>query len=253
MWNLKKIFKRLIILSYAIIMLFVVLSGLIGKFVHPRMIPYIIICGIVLLVFLIVDIFNKKVVSHNTFNKSDIIYIFPIILIFFINNGNLSANVINNKGINVGEKTTQDVQNDDYNKAMELAKEMDEAETEKETAEIRNIVINDSNYIETLIDMSDNLDSYVGSEVSINGFIYRDDTMSSNQFVIGRLAITCCAADAQLFGYLCKYDDWNKLKDNEWFNIKAKIETTVMDGMKLPYFNVQEVNMIDKPKDEYIY
>ena len=254
MLNLKKQFKRLIILSYAIIMFFVVFSGLISKFVHPRMIPYIITCGIILLVFFVTDIFNKKEVN-NKFVKSDIIYVLPIILILFINNGNLSANVISNKGINVGKSSAE---KSDLDKALEIAKKSDDAElqdkiNETKPIEIKKLVMDDSNYIQTIIDISDDVDSYIGSEISFDGFVYRDESIANNDFVVGRLAISCCTADAQLFGYLCKYKDQEQVKNDDWVNITAKIEATTYEGKEIPYLNIVQVRKIDKPKDEYVY
>ncbi|MDD2376719.1 MAG: TIGR03943 family protein [Clostridia bacterium] len=250
--NFKKQFERLMILSYAIIMLFVVFSGLISQFVHPRMIPYIITCGIILLVFFVTDTFNKKVVS-NRFVKSDIIYILPIILIFFVNNGDLSAIVIANKGINVGKSSTENIESNDIKKATEITNELDKVELKDERIKIKKIVIDDSNYVQTIIDISENLDSYIGSEISFDGFVYRDDSITNNNFVAGRLTINCCTADAQLFGYLCKYTGYAQLKDEEWVNITAKIETIIFEGKKIPYLNVGQVKIIDAPKDEYVY
>lgn len=254
MLNLRKQFRRLIILSYALIMMYVVFSGLISKFVHPRMIPYIVTCGIILLIFFVIDIFNKKAVINDKFNKSDIIYIFPLILMLFINNGDLSANAISNKGINIGKSSIENIQSNDFNNALKIAAQMDKAEAANKVVEVKNIEVNNKNYIETLMNMSDTLDSFVGSEISIDGFIFRDKTMKSNEFVIGRLAITCCTADAQLIGYLCKYDgDCSTIIDHNWYNVKAKIETIVQDGVLLPYFNIEKIIEIDKPTDEYIY
>lgn len=262
MLNLRKQFQRLIILNYAVMMLFIVFSGLVSKFVHPRMIPYIITCAIILLVFCIIDIVSKKDITSVKFKKSDIIYVFPIILMLFINNGDLSANTISNKGINIGKTQTQNVQNndastkdnDDADDALKLAAEMDKDILDNKVVEVKNIEVNRVNYIETLMDMCDDLDSFVGSEISIDGFIFRDENMKSNEFVIGRLAISCCTADAQLLGYLCKYEgDCSKIIDNNWYNVKAKIETIVQDGMTYPYFNIEKIIKIDKPTDEYVY
>ncbi|MDD2505614.1 MAG: TIGR03943 family protein [Bacilli bacterium] len=256
MLNLRKQFKRLIIISYAVIMFYIVFSGVITKFVNPRVTPYIITCAVILLVFFVVDIVNKKTDSIQ-FSKSDIIYIFPILLIFFINNGEISSNLISNKGINIGKTSTENTQTSDYEDAMKLAEQMDNAELAKKTVvnenkEVKNIEINNSNYVSILMDISDNLDNYVGDEISIDGFIYRDSTMKSTEFVIGRLYISCCTADAQLLGYLCNYTDSSNIKDNEWYNVKAKIDTTIQDGMKLPYFKVEKVTKINKPENEYV-
>jgi putative membrane protein len=277
MLKFNKIIKSMVLLMYIIIIFYTVSSGFIIKFIHPRTIPYTIICGIILVIFLLLDIFNKgkskdKLENKNQkqkFLKSDIIYIIPLILVFFLNNGVLSNNQINNKNTNISktvkkenteENTEENIQeNIQENKTQTDVKDVlkitsqDKKIKENEESKTEIIKITDSNFMDTLIDIFDNINDYIEKEIDIDGLVFRDSQMKNDEFAIGRPVITCCAADAQLSGYLCKNPTDTILKDNEWINIKATIKSSKYQGESIPYLIIKEVKSISKPKNEYVY
>jgi putative membrane protein len=244
---------------YIIIIFYITISGLIIKFIHPRTIPYTIICGIILGMFLLLDIFNKDKAENKKLFKSDVIYIVPLILVFFLNNGVLSSNQINNKNTNitkaVSEENTEITNGNDVQEiTSEKSKENDIVKEEtKANTKIETIKITDSNYMEMLMNIFDNINNYADKEIDIDGLVFRDSTMKSDEFAIGRPAITCCAADAQLCGYLCKNSTSIVIKDNDWVNIKATIKTSKYQSESIPYLIVKEIKSISKPKNEYVY
>lgn len=255
MLKFNRIIKNLVLLIYIIIIFYVIISGLIIKFIHPRTIPYTIICGIILVIFLLLDIFNKDKTENRNFFKSDVIYIIPLILVFFLNNGVLSSNQINNKNTNLSKTVSKE------NTEITNFKDVEETKSEKSKVNeesklnirIESIKITDSNYMEMLTNIFDNINNYADKEIDIDGVVFRDSTMKNDEFAIGRSAITCCAADAQLCGYLCKNPTSIVVKDNDWVNIKATIKTSKYQDQSIPYLIVKEIKSISKPKNEYVY
>ena len=42
-------------------------------------------------------------------------------------------------------------------------------------------------------------------------------------FVPGRMAMTCCADDMAFLGFACEYDKADKLTDQQWVKVTAKV------------------------------
>lgn len=65
------------------------------------------------------------------------------------------------------------------------------------------------------------------AEFEIVGFVYRDDFFEKNQFMVGRMLLTCCISDAQQIGVLVQgldSDDYKeKFTDDSWVSVKGKL------------------------------
>jgi|WetSurMetagenome_2_1015567.scaffolds.fasta_scaffold126220_1 putative membrane protein len=120
------------------------------------------------------------------------------------------------------------------------------------------IEINDDNYLEVVDALFRNPDDYADKKIKIDGFVFRMDYFSKDQFVVGRMAVFCCTADASLYGILCELNETrsSKLKDYEWLSIWGTIhpETTKFsDNKKIPVIKISGYRIIPEPKDAYVY
>ena len=85
------------------------------------------------------------------------------------------------------------------------------------------IEIQDDDYGIWYMDTFDNKDNYINKVVCFNCLVVLSDQLPKGTFIAGRLAMTCCADDVQLFGHLCN-DMLNlDLKDREWIRLTATI------------------------------
>lgn len=64
-------------------------------------------------------------------------------------------------------------------------------------------------------------------EFEIVGFVYRDDFFEKNQFMVGRMLLTCCISDAQQIGVLVQgldSDDYREhYSDDSWVSVRGKL------------------------------
>lgn len=308
MEKIKTKLQSLVLIGYSLIIFYLISSGLFIKFIHPRMQIYTLLCAIYIDILALVDI--NKPAQDNKMHISNIIYVVPLILIFYINNGNFSSKMLDSKSNNalLREKSNQndDVQNNNIsqdntsdnidNSVTDINNDIasDENNIDNQENTIDNIVDNqneqyaqeneqddnitkdqnpnsetkvngfdfyftDKNYLDNLMLISEDTDKYIGKTVSFNGFVYRDDTMSSDQFVVGRLGIWCCIADASLSGFLCTYEDAEKYKENDWYIVEGTLDKTntkdeyTGEYYTCPYVHVTKMQKIDKPDNEYVY
>lgn len=86
------------------------------------------------------------------------------------------------------------------------------------------IKIEDKDYGIWYIDTFDHRDTYQDKIVEMNVMVIKSDTLPKDTFVAGRLAMTCCSNDIQLYGHLCLSTLGKKLKDRSWIKLKAKVD-----------------------------
>ena len=83
------------------------------------------------------------------------------------------------------------------------------------------IKINNDDYGIWYIDSFDRKELYEGKTVEMNVMVVLSNKLPKNTFIAGRLAMTCCSDDIQLYGHLCIDNADFKLKDRSWINLVA--------------------------------
>ena len=310
MEKVKTKLQSLILIGYSLIIFYLISTGLFIKFIHPRMQIYTFICAVFIFILALVDI--NKSSEDNKVHISNIVYLLPLVLIFYINGGNFSNKMLDSKSNNVllKEKSNEnsiqnntsnsisnttsnlnannsqlnnDQQNDaisdnntvsnntDYSDLEDSQNaQYDQKNTQDYITKDQNpnsdnkvngfdFYFTDKNYLDNLMLISENVDKYIGKTVSFDGVIYRDNTMSSDQFVVGRLGIWCCIADASLSGFLCTSKDSQKYIENDWYRVEGTLDKTNSKDAYTgkyyvcPYVHVTKMQKIDKPDNEYVY
>lgn len=114
-----------------------------------------------------------------------------------------------------------------------------------------NIVIDDNN-LELLEDMKNNIEDYLGKNLEVKGFVCKDSLLNKNMFMIGRVHMTCCAADSKVIGILAEYEDSESLNENEWISIKGSISyTTINDDDGISHrVPIVQIGSLEKVKNE---
>ncbi|WP_294406182.1 TIGR03943 family putative permease subunit [uncultured Clostridium sp.] len=91
------------------------------------------------------------------------------------------------------------------------------------------IKIDDDN-LSVLEDIQDNPKEFIGKEIELYGFVCKESYLKNTQFVIGRIIMTCCAADSKIVGILAEDKDIINLNENDWVTIRGSISyTTIID------------------------
>ncbi|MCP1307408.1 TIGR03943 family putative permease subunit [Paenibacillus tyrfis] len=115
------------------------------------------------------------------------------------------------------------------------------------------ITVKEDLFIETLTSVDLYLDRFVGKKLQLTGFVYRQEEMKSNQFVVARFSIQCCSADAAPFGVLVEYDRANTLADDSWVTVTGTIQKTKLNDADIMVLKVEKVAKAEPAKAPYVY
>lgn len=115
------------------------------------------------------------------------------------------------------------------------------------------IKVTDVGFFDILTDMDLYKDSFQGKKIDISGFVYRESDMKPNQFVISRMAVTCCSADATPYGLLVETDLGKTLKKDTWIHLQGVVGHTVYHGNTIIRLSTTSIVKIKPPKDPYVY
>jgi putative membrane protein len=88
----------------------------------------------------------------------------------------------------------------------------------------KKITISNEDYAMWLSEIFMNMESYEGYTVSITGFVFKDpETLEADEFVPARMMMSCCVADLQIVGMLCKYDKAVELEGDSWVTVEGTL------------------------------
>lgn len=177
------------------------------------------------------------------------------------------------------EQSSEEViSKEDEQKNEEVAEKEVEQSNENNVAESENMSVEDEiieNYEEkneVLEDSADNMDpflklvmniyekpeEYIGKETSFEGFVFFEDSYEDNQFIISRLMMNCCAADAYIVGLMCEYNG-EPVTDAEWIRVSGTIvESEYLDSysntmMTIYTLEVNSIESIEPYDSPYVY
>lgn len=117
------------------------------------------------------------------------------------------------------------------------------------------IEIEDVDYGIFYVDLTDHPEKYIGKTVKFKARAMKSKKKDSKFFVPGRQAMTCCAEDVQVLGYLCKSDAAPTLKHGQWVCVTAEIkyESVKFYQGKGPVLYASSVEPCDPPEEEMVY
>ncbi|MFD9365625.1 TIGR03943 family putative permease subunit [Priestia megaterium] len=124
---------------------------------------------------------------------------------------------------------------------------------EKKLVKQPKISINDTDYIPVMNIIENNTNQFIGKKIQVNGFVYREKGFKDTQFVVARFGISCCVADASVYGLLSTLENASALKKDTWVHIKGVLKKTTYNGESVPYVQVQQIESIHQPNNPYVY
>ncbi len=116
------------------------------------------------------------------------------------------------------------------------------------------IEIDDADFGIFYVDVQDNTEKYIGKNVRIHGQVYKAPGMDADLFLPGRTAMTCCAADMQVIGYLCRSKQARRLKARSWVTVTGEIRFEYVDeyGEKGPVIYATKIEDAEPAKNEWV-
>jgi putative membrane protein len=115
------------------------------------------------------------------------------------------------------------------------------------------IEVTDQNYLDimTLLDL--HLEKFIGKELEITGFVFREQDFEENRLVVARFSMTCCTADAGVYGTLVETEDAYLYENDMWIKVRGTINKTEYHGYQLPIVQLREVTVVAEPDSPYVY
>jgi hypothetical protein len=105
------------------------------------------------------------------------------------------------------------------------------------------------------LDAMDNPERYKNRLVHFQARVWKSDQFGPNIFVPGRMAMTCCADDTTMIGYLCNSKNTGKLKNGQWIDLTARvqIEDSSFYEEKGPVLYAKHIKVIPALENDLVY
>ncbi|KEZ49737.1 TIGR03943 family putative permease subunit [Metabacillus indicus] len=126
-------------------------------------------------------------------------------------------------------------------------------ELEADMLKMDKIVLTEKNYIAMTNILDKNPQKFEGKEVEMLGFVYREEGFEEDQFVVARFGLSCCVADASVYGTLASIEDGDTYEQDEWVKVSGKIKSVKFKDWTLPSVEIQSIKKIEQPKEPYVY
>lgn len=94
---------------------------------------------------------------------------------------------------------------------------------------------------------------FSGEAADVIGFVYHDQRLPENQFLVGRFTLTCCVADAFAIGMIAEWPDAAVLKENTWVRVKGRVQVTNYEGQAFPLIQAESVKAVPEPFEPYLF
>lgn len=246
-FNINEFIWFSILLCFTLYIYYLLSTGKIVLFVHPKLARYSAFSLIVfgeLTIFQWFKIFTIK--TRVNFKNGYLFFIAALIIGIFIAPGGLNSEIGEKKGITL--VSSHNIKN--------IGKHT-HSEEELITGDI--ITFNDKYYVHYLEELGEDLDEQIGKKVVITGYVSKSDKLQSDEFILTRLLINCCAADSQALGITCRSSLSEVIDKDSWVTLEGTVsfkENRDKDNRiigKLPLIVVESIKQIEKPSNPYIY
>lgn len=116
------------------------------------------------------------------------------------------------------------------------------------------IDLEDDDYGLWYMDALENPGKYKGKTIRFKGKVMRRPEDDEDIYVIGRLAMVCCAEDMQLIGLMVKSDHAEQMVDGDWLTLSAQIEVIFDEeyGANVPFLIEESYERCRPMKDEIV-
>ncbi|MDR2132773.1 MAG: TIGR03943 family protein [Clostridiales Family XIII bacterium] len=243
--------------SFSVLLFSLTHSGKYLTYVTPRMAPYLYFAAAVMLLWAGADAFrlfrprNRVRVAHC------LVPAIPILLLLLphsplsasdVGYGYAGGSAFAGPGAqSAAQAAAREAEGD-----LEFGEPQDEI-TATDASSGAFIEVEDDAFYSWLNELYMNLDTYVGCQISVTGFVFKDpETLAADEFVPARLGMTCCVADLVPYGLVCKYAAAGELAPDTWVKVRGVVRKGEYAGFEEPQIEVTSVEPAE-PVEGYIY
>lgn len=257
--NLDALVWMLLLLFYALSFGYLYASGKIYHYIHPKMHKYVLFLSIVMLILFVVQIKNIFSIQTKMPKLGYILFILPLLFLYTQPLDNMGSALSEEKYVGMSSEFSASNKSKEETKKKEadLAPEDKELPSQGQETKESNFVEDGHIFLETLDEIYGQEEIDTEKSYHLKGFVYRDENMAENQFVVARLMIVCCVADAQTIGLLCQYEGAAALSQGQWVEVDGTLfetEDVAQDGSgKIPAMKVDVFKLSEQTGTGYVY
>ncbi|PFB39993.1 TIGR03943 family putative permease subunit [Bacillus cereus] len=270
--------RGIILLGFAMLLFKLLVTGDMDHFIAPKMIKFTYFAFITSLILGCLQILlsgeEKQKPCHccqnHTLPQSKIgacmlyvIFLVPIVSAFLFSNVTIDGKLAAKRGMNQSAQAKQQPGNSDWRdllvdqeetpiENLDTSQQLQE-ELEQNVAKQKSIQVDDKNYIPTMNLIGNDVIGFKGKQITFTGFIFNDKEVKGDKKVVARYAITCCVADASVWGMIVSGEKIKTLPEETWVKITGILDETTYKGTLFPLVKVSKLEKIEKPKDPYVY
>ncbi|MGG5779993.1 TIGR03943 family putative permease subunit [Bacillus albus] len=272
--------RGIILIGLAMLLFKLLVTGNIYNFIAPKMIKFTYIAFVVILLLGSLQVWRDgrekqddcNCCKHHTALKSGmksffvyVLFVVPIISAFLFGGVTIDGSLAGKRGMNQsvqarsieknekeGIQVNPDWQEQDETSNLKVTDQVEE-QLEKSMLGQRKIQVEDKDYVQTMSIIGQDVKRFKGKEITFSGFIYNDKDVTGDKVVVARYGITCCIADASVWGMIVAGEDVRKLPQETWVKITGLLDETTYKGTLFPLVKVNKVEKINKPTDPYVY
>lgn len=217
-------------------------TGDIRNYIHPDMIKYTVFGTVAILLMLLSSlgqIFKES--SFGNVKYGYLLFLIPVLVYLFFRPSGLSESAAVNRGVNIMFYKTADREEHNHNHVHEHG-------DGKMTIQGNKIIISNNNLFTSVKEIYGNVPKYKDYSIEMEGFVMLEKGNNSG-FILSRMVVSCCAADTEVIGIKCSYND--TVQGGKWVRVTGRVEQAAKASV--PSIVVNSVKYIDKPEDSYIY
>ena len=97
------------------------------------------------------------------------------------------------------------------------------------------------------------LETFIGQEVKVSGFVYQDERYGTEQFMVTRFVVSCCVADANVLGLLVQWPADQTPANDQWVEVAGVFIANPNPNSPMPMVAARTVTPIEVPNQPYMY
>ncbi|BCB36787.1 permease [Bacillus cereus] len=272
--------RSIILIGLAMLLFKLLVTGNIYNFIAPKMIKFTYIAFVVLLLLGSLQVWRDgrekqddcNCCKYHTASTSGmkslfvyVLFVVPIISAFLFGSVTIDGSLAGKRGMNQSVQARSMEKNEKEGiRANSDWKEQDETSNLKVTEQVeeqltksmlrqRKIQVEDKDYVQTMNIIGQDVNGFKGKEITFTGFIYKDKDVRGNKAVVARYGITCCIADASVWGMIVTGQNVEKFPEETWVKVTGILDKTTYKRMPFPLVKISKLEKINKPADPYVY
>lgn len=115
------------------------------------------------------------------------------------------------------------------------------------------ISVPEKQFIETLTTLDLYREAFMGKEIEITGFVYREEDMGMDRLAVSRFAMNCCSADALPYGLMINWPKALDYVEDEWVTVKGKLTTSTYLDNEIITLDAVKMERVKAPESPYVY